>query len=158
MLDLIRKVRQENYGKEGEVYFSLFDKYITIFIPSDVSVEYAKACASYLNSLDEQVIDRLCEASIRYCNDFLDSLGEELRQFDRVKDVLSSIDPISLDISKPPDGQREPAIHLELNCLWEEEHGMEWIVKGDRVFYVGPFHGINPWSDFETKTHTSNYA
>lgn len=158
MTDLIRNVRQGNYGEEGEAHFPLFHKDISIFIPSDVSLEYAETCASYLNSLDEKVIDRLCEASIRYCNDCLDCLGERLRQFERVKDILSEIEPILLDISKPPDGEREPAIHLELNCSWEEEHGMEWIVRSDRVLYVGSFHGINPWSDFETKNHISNYA
>jgi hypothetical protein len=49
------------------------------------------------------------------------------------------------------NGLNEPVIHLELNCTWEEEHGMEWIIRGNKVLYVGSFNGEDPMGDFSLK-------
>lgn len=34
---------------------------------------------------------------------------------------------------------------------------MEWVVRGDRVLYVGAFNGEDPWSDY-TEEQEWNYA
>jgi hypothetical protein len=73
------------------------------------------------------------------------NVGEEVSRFARERDVLLSIEPNTLVID---DGLTQPVIHLELNCDWEEEHGMEWIVRDGQVVYVGPYNGMNPLSDF----------
>lgn len=49
------------------------------------------------------------------------------------------------------EADSEPVLHMEMNCDWEEEHGMEWIVRGDEILYVGQFTGENPMRDFSTK-------
>ncbi len=89
-----------------------------------------------LNSLGNGVIDKLCEASIRYCNDFCDSIGEDLTDF---------ID------------ENTPVVDLELNYDWEKEHGMQWIVRDDQVLYVGAYEGEDPWGDYTMKDEW-NYA
>ena len=39
----------------------------------------------------------------------------------------------------------------------EEEHGMEWIIRGNKVLYVGSFNGEDPMGDFSLKNEW-NYA
>lgn len=88
----IRNVANGKYGIEGEVYFSEFDKYISLLVEDD-DLKFAEECAEYLNSLPAKVIDHLCEASIRYCNDFLDCIGEPIKAFDKSRDVLKLVYP-----------------------------------------------------------------
>ena len=49
---------------------------------------------------------------------------------------------------------------MTLNCDWEPEHGMEWIIKGDKALYIGPFNGgASPWDEEEEfKESVGNYA
>jgi hypothetical protein len=159
MSELIRNIRQEHFGQEGEVYFGLFGKYISLFNWQGASEAYVLKCAQYLNNLGEQIITHLCEASIHYCNDFLDAVGQEPKYFDKSRDVLALIRPSSLSIPKPrvPAQEDVPVIHMELNCAWEEEHGMEWVIRDNKVLYVGAYNGENPWADFEPKD-SWNYA
>lgn len=161
MPELVRNIRQEHLGQEGEVYFALFDKYISLFNWQGADEAYVLKCAQYLNDLDEQIITHLCEASIRYCHDFLDAIGQEPKHFNDPRDVLALIRPSSLSIPKPhvlkPQGEDVPVIHMELNCAWEEEHGMEWVIRDGKVLYVGAYNGENPWSDFQPK-ESWNYA
>lgn len=150
MPELIRYAAESPERKEDKVYFALFEKYINLYNWDGASSEYEYACATYLNNLSDAVIDHLCEAAIRYCNDFLYAIGEAPKQFETSRDVLALIYPSSLSIPNP-EGRNEPVIHMELNCEWEEEHGMEWVVRDDRVLYVGAYNGEDPWSDFEPK-------
>lgn len=155
-MELIRNVKTGRYGLEGEVFFALFDKYIGLSSDDSTSLEYVAKCAHYLNSLNPAVIDSLCLASIRYCNDFLSAVGEERRVFVNPRAILGIIYP-SVLLVPAPAGSGEAVVHLELNCEWEEEHGMEWIVRGDEVVYVGAFNGEDAWGDFSTKEGW-NYA
>lgn len=61
---------------EGEVFFPLFDKTITVSGFRPDNIEYANACAKLLMELDDNMIKQLCFASIRYCNAFLEAVGE----------------------------------------------------------------------------------
>jgi hypothetical protein len=153
---LVQNLREGQHGQEGEVYFALFEKYIPLFNWRKANDAYIMKCADHLNSLDETIIGHLCRASIRYCNDFLDAIGQEQKHFNKPRDVLSLIYPSSLSIPEPKE-ESIPVIHMELNCEWEEEHGMEWIIKDGKVLYVGAFNGLDPWAEFEPKD-SWNYA
>lgn len=155
-MELIKNPKDGKYGLEGEVFFGLFNEYIDFAAEEYVGLDYVTRCAQYLNVLNETVIEDLCAASIRYCNEFLSEVGEEVKSFPHQRDVLSLIYPSVLIVPEPENGD-EPVVHLELNCEWEEEHGMEWIVRGDKVLYVGAFNGQNPWGDYSTKDFW-NYA
>ncbi len=143
-------------GPQGEVWFELFGKYIQFGVEEEATLEYVKACAEYLNALPEATIKDLCEASIRYCNGFLADIGEPLKSFDNYKSVLSLIYPSTLIIPEPEYGD-EPVIWMELNCEWEQEHGMQWVVRNNEVLYVGGFNGTDPWAEI-SKSTPWNYA
>lgn len=141
---------------EGEVFFTLFNKYIK-FISDDLAdLGYIEKCASSLIELNSEVIDALCQSSLRYRNDCLQLTGERARAFSDVKEVLSLITPLTLFIPRPFKAD-EPVIHLELKCDWGAAQGLEWLVRGNQVLYVGAFNRENPWGDFTTR-ETWNYA
>jgi len=154
MMELIRSIEEGEYGIEGEVFFGEFNKFITLFVEDD-NITFAEKCAVYLNQISPEIISRLCEASIRYCNDFLECIGEPIRLFEKPQDVLKLIYPSVLIVPYPE--HNDPVIHLELNCEWEQEHGMEWIIRNNSVLYVGAFNGEDPWSDFSENCEW-NYA
>ncbi|GKX49959.1 DUF6985 domain-containing protein [Budvicia aquatica] len=135
---------------EGECFFSLFDRYIEFYTDDYADLAYATRCIEYLNNLDDAVIDELCRASIRYHN------ASEPVEFSNPRDVLTLITPCSLMVPNPENGD-EPVIHLELNCSWEVEHGMEWLIRGDEVLYVGHFTSVDCWGDYQVKDRW-NYA
>lgn len=143
----IKNLKKNEFSDlEGDTYFKLFDQDILVYIDQDADIEYAELCITYLNSLSEELIIELCEASIKYCNEFLDDIGEDIIEFSKPIDVLPLIIPNSISIPKP-ENKSEPVIDLELNCTWEEEHGMEWVIRKGTVMYVGPYHGINPYGN-----------
>ncbi|MEL6494975.1 MAG: hypothetical protein AAFQ41_07605 [Cyanobacteria bacterium J06623_7] len=147
-MELIKDIDRQKGYLTAQVWFGLFDRYIDLLVDDEAnfSWDYAHKCAVYLHALTDGLIDRLCIASINYCNTFLEDTGQELIRFSDRHDVLKLITPLSLTI---PEMQRdEPVIHLELDCEWEPEHGMEWIVRADRVLFVSAFEGEDPWGDF----------
>ncbi|QGM31547.1 hypothetical protein GI482_14660 [Bacillus sp. N3536] len=144
---VIKNLKTNEYFEvEGEAYLELFDQNITVYIEQESDIEYAELCITYLNTLSDGLIDDICNASIRYCNEFLDDIGEDIIEFNKPTDVLPYITPNTICIPKPKN-TTEPVIDLELNCEWEEEHGMEWIIRNEVVMYVGPYNGINPYGD-----------
>lgn len=156
-MELLKNIKYFESEIEGEVYFSLFDKYIAFVALDFLDIGYLEKCAEYLNSLNDNVIEDLCKASISYCNHVLAMYYDEVpKEFERPPDVLELIYPSALIIPYP-ENPNEPVIHLELNCAWEKEHGMEWIVRNDRVLYVSSYSGENPWRDFSTN-EDGNFA
>lgn len=139
---------------EGKVFFPLFNKEITVQGFTTETIAYAEECARLLTELSEPLISQLCQASIRYCNTFLEEVGEETTQFEHERDVLALIYPSCLITD---DARPQPVIHLELNCEWEQEHGMEWVVRDNEVKYVSAFNGVSAYSDF-TEDDDWNFA
>ncbi|MGL6312415.1 DUF6985 domain-containing protein [Vibrio sp. WXL103] len=154
IMQLINNIKKSEYGIEGEVYCRLFDKDIALSV-EDEEMIFAEKCANYLDGLQGEVIDELCRASINYCNSYLKAIGESPKLFANPLDILKLIYPSVLMVPYPEGA--EPVIHMELDCEWEPEHGMEWIIRNDKVLYVGAFNDEDPWSDFDEKA-SWNYA
>lgn len=154
---LLRNVSSEGFWPlQGEAFFTLFDRYVAFAVEDASDIEYVEKCVEYFNALDSGIIDKLCLASIRYCNDFLEMVGEDSRQFNSPRDVLSLVSPGTLIIPNE-ENSGTPVAHLELNCDWEPEHGMEWIIRDRAVLYVGAFNGSDPWGEYLEKV-SYNYA
>jgi len=155
-MELIRNIHKGEFGLEGEVYFELFAQYFSVYAEDEVDSAYIEACAVSMNSLSEAAIEALCQAAIRYCNDFLHMVGQPKKHFENLKDILSIVQPSSLIVPYPENGT-ETVVHLELNCDWEIEHGMEWLVRNNEVLYVGGFNDVHEWGDYSEK-ESYNYA
>ena len=61
--------------------------------------------------------------------------------------VTDCFPALALGLEKPEADI--PAFDIECGCDWEEEHGMEIIIKGDELLYIGEYAGLGPWADKE---------
>lgn len=144
---MITNIEKTKYGLEGKVNFELFNKTIDVLMDEEIDLDYANLCAKALNNLDEKTIDNLCQYSINYCIDFCNEVvDEEAPDFNSVRDVLDYINPSLLIINVPKEKDKI-VIHLELNCEWEIEHGLEWTINNGEILYVGAFESEDGWSD-----------
>lgn len=153
MMDLLKDVIETPDGPfsiEGRVFCRPFGRYIAFAVEDAASLDYVRRCAAHLDTLPEPVLDALCAASIRYCNEYRLLLGEAPLAFASPREVLALVDPNTLLI--PNEERPEPVVHLELNCDWDLEHGLEWIVRDGQVLYVGGFNGGNAWGEYLEKT------
>ena len=114
----------------------------------------------YLVEMSDAIIEKLCEFSIRYCEnmrEYFDEMEVSIAENIQGREILKHIDPNTLIIEVPKSD--EIAFHIELNCDWEEEHGMEWSIRNNQVLYVGSFSDETPWRDKKYFKEASwNYA
>lgn len=155
-MEIVKNVSSDNDTLEGEVFLCLFNKYVPFMVEDAANIEYVKNCANAFNTLSDDAVNRLCSACIKYCNSFLKAIGEPIKEFANVREVLALVYP-SVFLVPNPNNNDEPCIHMELNCAWEEEHGMEWVIREGNILYVGAFNGEDPWSDYSEKEYW-NYA
>ena len=137
-------------GPVGTVTSTLFETTIDLDNTDGSPDDYVDACVTPFNTLPEATLDHLCEASVRYRNGYLSATGERPRTFATPHDVLVLIRPWALIVPSPenrafPEQTVEPNVHLESGCSWDVEHGVEWLVRGERVLYVGPCGEADPW-------------
>ncbi|UYG00854.1 DUF6985 domain-containing protein [Halomonas sp. GD1P12] len=147
-MKMVRGVTDGEDGLEGEMYCALFERYIP-FLSPERDPDGVQRCAAYLNELDDAVIDHLCQATEHYCQTYQSESGELPREFATPREVLTHITPSLLIV--PHFEKATPVVHMELECDWEPEHGMEWVVRNRHVLYVGPFNGEDPWGSFSPK-------
>lgn len=138
----------------AQVFCPFLSRDIDVYGCSNSNISYANECAQLLVELDEPSIEKLCQASIRYYTVCQEEIREPVEDFANERGILQLTKHGTLIVR---DGYLKPVIHLEIGCEWEEEHGMEWIIRDGQVQYVGPFHGENPFSDFSLKPEW-NYA
>ena len=141
---------------QGEVYFTLFDRYIGFAVEDAATLEYVERCAAYLNGLSDRLIDDFCKACITYRSDYLEMLGGTAEPLLAERDVLMLLTPLTLLVPNPANGG-EPVLHLELNCAWDADHGLEWIARGEKNLYVGGFNAQPAWADY-SRRQSWNYA
>ncbi len=160
---LITNIEKNEFDEnelKGLMHFSLLDTEISVAIRENVSIEYAEKCAQYLVELSDVIIEKLCEFSIRYCEnmrEYFDEMEVSIAENIQGREILKHIDPNTLIIEVPKSD--EIAFHIELNCDWEEEHGMEWSIRNNQVLYVGSFSDETPWRDKKYfKEASCNYA
>jgi len=146
-------VKHEN-EIEAEVFFQTFNQYLSLVVELN-DIDYAEKCAYYLNNLPLDILNKLCSAAIQYCNAHLESMGDPQKAFENPQDILKSIYPSSITFARPQDD--EVTIVLEAECDWEPEHGLELIIRNNKLLYIGPFHGRNPLGEFP-ETDEWNFA
>lgn len=154
----IKNIIRGEFTYEGEAYFPLLDTQIDVYFDYDVPTEYADRCVSRLENLKQSTIDRLCAGAYNYCEDFSLMAGEEIvPRGTAPAQILEYVYPLVMIIETPLTD--EVAWHMECGCRWDEEHGLEWTVRGDEVLYVGAFSDESPWLDREYfATADWNYA
>lgn len=161
-MDLIRNIYENEYEEmEGEVYFAYIDKYIHLIYEKDIPMDYVYKTVSLLQEFDEQMMYEMCKYSVKYCKDTLErfpdmELDIDVNKLDNPLNILEYMKITGLIINMPED-MMEIGINLEGACDWAEEIGIQWLIKGKRVVYVGSWSMLDIWlSSYEESL--SNYA
>jgi hypothetical protein len=158
-------IKSLNYDRSidchiGKIHSELFDKDVEVIIENGASIEYAELCVSHFHNLSQDVVDQICERLYKYYQFVLEEFGKEeidplLSEFINCTPVevtpqtmLQYIGIQSIAIEEPE--KDIAAYSISGCCAWEPEHGVEIIINGDKVLYVGEFSGIGPWRDNES--------
>lgn len=154
---LIKDIQDGEYGPEGVMHWDLFDEEIKVSIDEDTDIAYAEKCAEALNNLSEETVREIWEAAKRYCLFFIDLCGEELDEWNEMtikvtketpaEEIKSQIYPTTL-IVDTPEGEGI-GYHLECNCSWEAEHGLEITILDNKLLYLGAYEGSGAWDNFD---------
>lgn len=160
-MSLITHIEEDEYGGlEGFMEWKLFGEEITVSIEEGAEVEYAEKCAEALNSLPEETVNDIWEAAKRYCLFFKNLCEENGDDFDDFSEMSfevteetpaeklkSEISPSVLIVDKPEDDRI--GYHIECNCSWEPEHGLEITILDGKLLYLGAFESRYAWAKFD---------
>lgn len=149
----IKNLHKNRYGEmEAECFFQYFNKDILLEIESDVSVEYAEKQVEYLNSMEEDIISEICKYSLLFCKEFMRAYPdidypEGMGEIENDKDILRfmSIDRLYVEHCKP-ENENVKVLNLSGCCAWDEENGIQWLIKDGKVIYVGTWDDLSLWN------------
>jgi len=151
------KENKEMEQLEGVFYSTIFKTDMQVCIEDGVDLDYAERCVKHFNSLDDKAIDTFCEDAWKYYQYMLEEwpafgyvdIANEIRATipadAKPRDLLRYLKPWSLDIAVPKEDI--PAWEFSADCVWEPEHGLSWIQRGDKLLYVGQVEIMGPWAD-----------
>lgn len=145
---LINNIHENEYGVEGELYLPLWKKTVNVSISSKEKIPYAEKCADYITNLDNSIVARLARYSYRYFKEFEVNIDDEDLEMPRdtsEEEILNYIYPGVLIIEEEC---RDEIIefHMECECAWEIEHGLEFTISDNKILYVGAFDDISPYN------------
>ena len=154
---MITNIRDGEYGIEGTTRWELFDEEIEVSIEEGADVAYAEKCAEALNNLPDETIKIFWEAAKKYCLFFMDLCGEEWDDWNEMsievtkdtpaEELKSEIFPSMLIVDEPED--ERIGFHVECNCSWEPEHGLEFTILDGKLVYLGAFESCGAWDNFD---------
>lgn len=134
-------------GEKEKAYWPLFRREVTLFWGEGVTTEYARRCAGQLLGAGPEVIRELLLAGIRSFRDAEECHGEPIpflfefeglprpQNLDEPESILPYLLPVELSIDGELPGSYSVSAFLE--CAWEPEEGLQWIVRDGRPFYGG---------------------
>lgn len=134
----------ETKGKTKKVHLDskLFNRLIPV--ETNAPLTYVNKCMFFLLNLGDARIDRMCEMSIQYYNDFKEAAGEfESNMPAEVKgrEILDWIYPKKIYIDDNCRDEDDVELIVECDCAWEPEHGLEIIVACNEIVHVGAYDG-----------------
>lgn len=165
-MPVINNLRENEFGEmEGEVYFNAIDQNIAIRFDKEVPMDYVKKQVEYLQSLDKKVIRKMChyanlfreEEMYNYPNkDHPPNMG----QIDDPLEILGCISITDLQVEMYADESAKEICVLNLSgsCDWDEENGIQWLIKEDEVVYAGAYNDLSIWYSPYDKDTLFNYA
>ncbi|MCM1540296.1 MAG: hypothetical protein NC121_03455 [Blautia sp.] len=166
----LKNVHPNEFGeREGTAFFPYFNREISVICRKGVTYEYAEKCLEYLEEVDETLILQICRYAEFYLKDTLDntSIGElyygggEPFPHDGLLGMLQYFSFEILYIEEPPasvaDSDSVKALNLYGGCDWQEDEGIQCLVKDGEVIYLGNFGMLSAWWD-HSRDYIGNYV
>lgn len=149
-MELIKELSENEFEEmEGKVYFQYLKKDIYIKFDKDVPLDYVYKNITYLNSINDSLMLELCKYSIKFCktimSDYPDvNYNPGLYNLKDTFDILNYMDIIRLKVDMYED-ESISVLNLSGSCEWDKENGIQWLIKEDRLVYVGTWDDLNIW-------------
>ena len=157
---MIRNVRyDERYETyEGEAEGGFLGYKIEVGYEKEELLNYGIRCVKELHNLGEGTVIELTKYLVKYCDEFQDEIfdedDEERVRLKDDKDVFNYVRFTFMEI--PNEEVEDEVINLIGECDWEIEHGVQVVIKGGKVLYVGAVEMVD--HDDDLKNHVCNYV
>lgn len=83
--------------------------------------------------------------------DIVEDIQREIPEKLHGREVLAFLTTPEMYIEPPEEAVSGYSISSA--CVWEPEPALDWIIRGDKILYVGPCEGMGAWQeeeDYET--------
>ena len=161
----IGNLKENESGEmQGEVYFNAIKQNIIVIFNKKVPIDYVNRQIEYLSSLDNKMIQKMCYYANLYRKDIMEECPDQdyPEGLEQIKDPLElwqymGITSLKVDLYKHESEKEVRVLNLMGWCDWDEENGIEWLIKEDEVVYAGANDWVNIWySPYEDNLF--NYA
>lgn len=149
--DLLQQAGPDGFGRvTGSAVFPYFNREIEVICHEGVTPEYAAKSLQWLAAVDEGQMREICQYAWYYLQDQLEatSVGELLDEgVEHIQDpleVLRYMEFGALDIH-PPQDPEVPVLNLSGGCAWREDEGLQCLLRGGRVVYLGTWDDWDVW-------------
>lgn len=151
---LLKNITEENGYLSATFDSSLFQQPVAVYgTEPNIPLAYFERCVQACNTLSPALLQQLYQYSYEYCIDCCEWVGETPPTIEQPEEILQYISPVSMQIPAFPaeydTETAEPIIHLHMDCQWELEHGMGWLIRGNDILYVSSCDGLPEWKDKE---------
>ncbi|GAB1541082.1 hypothetical protein NUACC21_37520 [Scytonema sp. NUACC21] len=145
-------------GSEGSIYFAFFDCTVPVFVSKKID-DYDKRCIEAFFDWGETIFIKLQSASFEYYKDYSDACdGLDDLIIGSPPEIWQYCKPINIHFESSDEDPNSTFVDVELDCDWEPEHGMQWLVKNTNfLMYVGPYYG-NASPNQKVDRSLGNYA
>ena len=152
--DVLTGAGWDEFGRMcGFAPFPYFQTSLEVTCDPEVTPEYAARCVRWLAEADETLIREICQYALYYLQDTLEStsvgdlLDEEIQHIQDPMDILRYMAFGSLAIDPPPDEESAdiPVLNLGGGCDWQEDEGLQCLVKNGHVVYLGGWNDLDIW-------------
>lgn len=126
---------------EGIVQLKNIDKPIKICSYSEVGRSYIEKCLNHFENLSDERWKELKYYIEKYAKD----MEYDIKGNDVLKNIKFQNIQIKYSSVLSSNNDLIPTYSIECSCKWEIEHGMEIVIKGDKIMYVGTFDDVGLW-------------
>ncbi|WP_445633367.1 DUF6985 domain-containing protein [Nostoc sp. DSM 114161] len=137
---VLATLKTDKFGAlEASIYFAKFDLNVRLVADKQLDT-YEKRCIETFFAWGETLFTKLEQASFEYYQGHLDNIGEEV-EFSSTQ-IWNHCQPMNIHFISSQKDLFSTFIDVELECDWEIEHGMQWLIKNtDELVFVGPYNG-----------------
>ena len=157
----IKNLRENEFEEmEGEVYFNAIGQNIVIRFDKEVPMDYVEKQVEYLQSLNKKVIYNMCYYANLFRKEEMKNYPNKdyppnMDQIDNPLELLHyiSITDLHVEMYTNESAKEICVLNLSGSCDWDEENGIQWLIKEDEVVYAGAYQDLSIWySPYETDT------
>lgn len=149
--DVLTSPGPDGFGRiTGFTVFPYFQSTIEVVCAPEVTPEYAARSLQWLSAVDETLVREICQYALYYLQDILEStsigelLDEDIQHIRDPLEILRYMEFGALTIDMPLDPE-VPVLNLSGGCDWQEDNGLQCLIKSGHVIYLGGWDDLDIW-------------